>query len=87
MANGDTLADLLALVRAEMPEIPDAVWRRVSEIAGATYGGSRVYVRSEKKRRNLDALAAFDENEDAQKIAQKLGISVRRVQQLRRLGK
>lgn len=85
MANGDTLADLLALVRAEMPEIPDEVWRRVSQLAGANFGGSRIYVRSGKKRRHLDALAAMDESEDAQKVAQKLGISVRRVQQLKRL--
>lgn len=86
MANGDTLADLLALVRAEMPEIPDAVWRRVAEIAGANYGGSRVYVRSEKKRRHLETLAAMDDHEDLRKIAAKLGVSVRHARRYKNLG-
>ena len=74
------------MVRLEMPDVPDEVWRRFSVLASLKYGASRVYIPAQKKRRHLEAMAAADLNQDAEKLANILGLSVRRVQQLKRLG-
>lgn len=85
MANGDNLADLIDMVRREMPDVPDEVWQRFTVLASLKYGASRVYIPAQKKRRHLEAMAAADLNQDADKLATILGLSVRRVQQLKRL--
>lgn len=85
MANGDNLADLIEMVRREMPDVPDEVWQRFTLLASLKYGASRVYIPAQKKRRHLEAMALADLNQDAEKLATILGLSVRRVQQLKRL--
>ena len=85
MANGDNLADLIEMVRREMPDVPDEVWQRFTLLASLKYGASRVYIPAGKKRRHLEAMALADLNQDAEKLATILGLSVRRVQQLKRL--
>ena len=85
MATGDSLADLIALARREMADVPVEVWERFYRLASSNYGASRIYVASQKKRRHLEALAAADESLDAEQIAAMLGVSVRRAQQLKRL--
>lgn len=85
MANGDNLADIIAMVRAEMPDVPDDVWERFTILASLRCGGRRIYVPAQKKRHHLEALAAADETQGAEQLASMLGLSVRRVQQLKRL--
>lgn len=85
MANGDNLADLLALARSEMPEIPAAVWERFAALAAQHFGASRIYVAAGRKRRHLEAMAAADAAANAEELAALLGITPRRVRQLNRL--
>ena len=85
MANGDNLRDVLALARREMPDVDAAVWERFALLVSLAFGASRIYVPAAPKRRLLEELAAAGEARDAQDLAAKLGVSVRRVQQLRRL--
>jgi len=87
MASGDNLADLLALARRDMPEIPAAVWERFAALAAAHFGASRIYVAAGRKRRHLEAIAAADAAADTETIANRLGISPSRVRQLKRLQK
>lgn len=86
MDNADNLTALIALARREMPEVPSEVWERFAVLAGLACGGRKIYVGTQKKRRHLEALAAADETQDAEKLAALLGVSVRRIQQLKRLG-
>ncbi len=85
MADGDTLKEILALARQELPEIPQEVLDRLEKIIRANYGTQRIYIAAHKKRRHLEALSAADGNRDADALADILGVSVRRVQQLKRL--
>lgn len=85
MASGDNLADLLALARRDMPEIPAAVWERFAALAALHFGASRIYVSAGRKRRHLEAMAAADADADTEKLAALLGISQRRVRQLKNL--
>lgn len=86
MANGDNLADLIDMVRREMPDVPDEVWQRFAVLASLKYGASRVYIPAQKKRRHLEAMAAAGLDQDAEKLAQILGLSVRHARRLKRLG-
>lgn len=83
--DGDNLADLIDMVRREMPDVPDEVWERFAALASIRYGKTSVYIPAQKKRRHLEALAAADLNQDAENLAKILGLSVRRVNQLKRL--
>lgn len=85
MANGDNLRDLIELARREMPDVPAEVWERFGALASLNFATARLYVAAHKKRRHLEALAAADDAQDAEKLASLLGLSVRRVQQLKRL--
>lgn len=85
MANGDNLHDLVEVARREMPDVPPEVWERFIALASLRYGASRLYVAAQNKRRHLEALAAADVTQDAEQLARVLGLSVRRIQQLRRL--
>ena len=85
MASGDNLADLLALARRDMPDIPAAVWERFAALAALHFGASRIYVAAGRKRRHLEALAAADAAADTEKLASLLGISPARVRQLKKL--
>lgn len=85
MGNGDNLRDLIDAVRSEIPDVPDEVWERFALVASLKLGGARIYIAAQKKRRHLEALAAADEKADAEHLAALLGLSVRRVQQLKRL--
>lgn len=85
MASGDNLADLLAIARRDMPEIPATVWERFASLAAQHFGASYLHVRSDRKRRNLEAIAAAGQDADANALAAMLGISPRRVRQLKKL--
>lgn len=82
----DNLFAILDMVRAELPfEISDAAWTNFKTAIARQAGGERPYIPSQKKRSHLEALAELGEEADVQKISKALGVSVRRVQQLKRL--
>ena len=81
----DSLVEIIAIARREVPEIPDEVWARIDLKIRRMFGGQRHYIPNQKKRANLAMLAAMAEQDDAARLAQVLGVSVRRVQQLKKL--
>jgi hypothetical protein len=81
----DNLYVLLAMVRAEMPEVPDEAWEKIKRIIGARAGGDRVYVPMQKKRSQLEILSDVGDQASTAQVSKLLGVSVRRVQQLKRL--
>lgn len=81
----DNLFTILAMVRAEMPDISDASWDEIKRLIGTHAGGNRVYVPSQPKRSRLEQLAELGADADAKEISKKLGVSVSRVYQLKRL--
>jgi hypothetical protein len=82
---GDNLRDLLEIARREMPDVPSEVWERFAILASLKFPATRLYVSAQKNRRHLEALAAADAHQDAERLASLLGVSVRRVQQLQKL--
>lgn len=84
---GDNLFAIIALLRAEMPEIPDETWDKIKRGFSDAAGGTRPYVPAHRKRSHLEAIAVMGEEADAQQISKLLGISVSRAYQLKRLRK
>lgn len=82
---GDNLFAILAAIRAELPPEKHATLDQIKRLIGIHAGGATVYVPSQKKRAHLATLATMSAEADAQQIAKVLGVSVRRVQQLKRL--
>lgn len=81
----DNLFAVLAAIRREIPEVQDAAWDRLLHLLSDCAGGTRPYVPSQPKRARLEALAGCDDTASAEELARRLGVSVRRVNQLRQL--
>lgn len=79
MANGDSLADLIALARRELTDVPPEVWTRFAALASRHYGAHRLYVHARIKARHLERLAEADAQTDVEQLADMLGVSVRQV--------
>lgn len=82
---GDTLKEILEIARREMVDIPPEAWVRLEGLIRLNFGAQRVYIAAHKKSRHLDALAAADMAADADRLAQILKLSPRRVRQLKKL--
>jgi len=85
MAGSDDLAELLDIARRALPDVPESEWSRIENRIRLDFGTQRIYIAARRKKSHLDALAEAGEDADAQQLAQRLGVSVRRIQQLRRL--
>lgn len=86
MADRDSLQSLIEVARREMPDVPADVWARFSVLAGLRFARTELYVNAPpRKRARLEMLADLDADIDSQTLAAKLGVSVRRAQQLKRL--
>jgi hypothetical protein len=86
MADRDTLQSLLEMARREMPDVSDEVWSRFAILASLRFACTEFYVPApNRKRAKLEMLAQLDADLDSATLATKLGVSVRRAQQLRRL--
>lgn len=81
----DNLKEILDIARRECPEIPEAAWQRVDLAIRVAFGGQRPYIANQKKRMRLAQLAELSEQQDAARIAEVLGVSVRRVHQLKKI--
>ena len=80
---GDNLYAILAGIRKALPDVSDAAWDTLLRMIGEAAAGERVYVPTRKKRSHLEALAAADEQATADDLAKLLGVSVRRVRQIK----
>lgn len=81
----DNLKEILDIARRECPEIPEAAWQRVDLAIRIAFGGQRPYIANQKKRMRLAQLAELSEQEDVARIAKVMGLSVRRVHQLKKI--
>ncbi|MCB1955206.1 MAG: hypothetical protein KDG55_05990 [Rhodocyclaceae bacterium] len=84
MSAGDDLAEIIASARRELPEISDDAWRKFEALVRAAYGTQKVYIAA-RRRSKLEELEAMQGVHDTAELARKLGVSVRRVNQLKRL--
>lgn len=82
---GDNLQEVLDVLRREMPDVPIDVWARIERLASLRFPAQRIYIPAKKKRQHLEMLAAATEDQAASSVARILGVSVRRVQQLKQL--
>ncbi len=85
--SGDSLREIIETARQALPEVPADVWDRFEAAVRREHGATRIYIAAHTKRRLLREIAAPAAEEDAAALAQRLGVSVRRVQQLRQLCK
>lgn len=83
MADSDDLLELLDIAKRELPDVPESVWARVESRIRLDLGTARLYIAARRKQSHLEAIAEAGAEADAQQLAEKLGVSVRRVQQLR----
>ena len=84
---GDSLREIIETARQSMPDVPADVWDRFEAAVRREHGATRIYIAAHTKRRLLREIAAPAAEEDAAALALRLGVSVRRVQQLRQLCK
>jgi len=85
--SGDSLREIIETARQALPEVPADVWDRFEAAVRREHGATRIYIAAHTKRRLLREIAAPAAEEDAAAPAPRLGVSVRRVQQLRQLCK
>ena len=86
MADRDSLQSLLEVARREMPDVSEDVWTRFAILASQRFARSELYVNAPaRKRARIEMMADLDADIDSQTLAAKLGVSVRRAQQLKRL--
>jgi hypothetical protein len=81
---GDSLREIIETARQSMPDVPADVWDRFEAAVRREHGATRIYIAVHSKRRLLREIAAVTA-EDSEALARRLGVSVRRVQQLRQL--
>lgn len=81
---GDSLSDLLALVRAEVGLDHDTT-QRLDLVIRDRFGGAEIYVQRRRKRTRLDQLQALPDGLGDDDIARRLGISERHARRLRQL--
>jgi len=79
------LLEIIAAARAEMPEIPASAWERFEAVVRRQFGAQWVYVAARRKREHLRVIEqslAQDQGADKRRLADDLGVSVRRIEQL-----
>lgn len=88
--DADLVTLMLAQLRADLPGVGDDYWARIESILRKEHGGRDHFVARRAKRDRIAELeAAIEANAEADNAAlsRLMGLSVRRVQQLRRLCK
>lgn len=82
----DDLRDILEQARRDCPEVPEHAWSKIERSIRSNFGATKAYIAAKKKTRLLaEVEAAEDAASDA--LAARLGCSVRRIQQLKKLNK
>ena len=82
----DDLRDIIATARAALRDVPDEVWNRFEAAIRGAHGGRRIYIHAtSRKQTRLQAIADAGAEADASALSQKLGISIRHVNRLKKL--
>jgi hypothetical protein len=82
---GDDLSQILDLARREIDDVPDEVWQRFDSLIRRAFGTQRIYIAAHRKKQHLEQLQQAADDVDTQRIAQMLGVTPRRVRQLKKL--
>lgn len=88
MHEGDSLFIILQAIKQNLPGVPDETWTMLERNLRDDLGGRDHFIAKRAKRSHLQALEAAmaaDETATNTTLAQRLGVSVSRVQQLKRL--
>lgn len=80
----DDLREILEQAKRDCPDVPPHAWSAIERSIRTNFGAQRAYIASQKKGRFLAEIEAAGDL-DAETVAAKLGLSVRRVQQLKKL--
>lgn len=86
--DGDVLLAILQALRRQLPAVPAEQWSGIEQHLRSELGGRQHYIARRSKGTHLarlEAAAEMDEQLTNAQLAQQLGISERRVQQLRQL--
>lgn len=81
----DELPDLIATARLAAPDVPQEVWDRVENAVRCKFKAQSIYIASRRKRNVVQAVEAAGKDADIHALADKLGLSVRRIQQIRQM--
>ena len=84
---GDSLREIIETARQALPDVPADVWERFEAAVRRAHGATRISLAAHSQRRLLREIATPIPAEDTEALALRLGVSVRRVQQLRHLFK
>lgn len=82
---GDELAMMMQIIMGEIPDTPEEKLKKIERAIREAHGGRRNYIAKYPKGRHLDLLQVADEQATNRQLSSKLGIHVRRIQQLKRL--
>jgi phage gp16-like protein len=88
MHDDDSLYIILQAIKANLPGVPDETWTLLERNLRDDLGGRDHFIAKRAKRTHLDRLEAAmqaDQNATNSTLAQRLGVSISRVQQLKRL--
>ena len=80
----DDVCEIIAILARSMPDVPAETWSRMINELRRNFPGHRPYIAGHKKGRHL-AILENNKDQDEEKVAKMLGVSVRRVQQLKKL--
>lgn len=81
----DELPDLIATARLAAPDVPQEVWDRVENAVRRKFKAQSIYIASRRKRNVVQTIEAAGKDADIHALADMLGLSVRRVQQIRQM--
>lgn len=81
----DDLGDILATAKQVAPEVPDQVWQRLEFAIRQQHGAARVYIAKRSKGLLLQQIEDHSHIQDTQRLAEILGVTPRRVRELKRL--
>lgn len=82
---GDNLREIIDAARLSLPDAPADFWERFEATVRRNFGATRVYIAAHRKRQHLDALAVASPDETGAHLAQRLGVTERRVRQYKQL--
>jgi hypothetical protein len=81
----DELPDLIRIARETAPDVPSETWDRVESAIRGQFKAQSIYIASRRKRNLIDDVETAGKDTDAVKLAGMLGVSVRRIQQIKKL--
>lgn len=82
----DDLREILDLAKRSMPDVPEEVWKRFEQLTRINFGAQRMYIASHKKGRHL-AIIEQAIDQDLESLSKKLGVTVRQVRNLKKIGR